>query len=99
MEAIILSKEQFLEINNRLDEISNHLSTKTTNSEQFIDNTDFLQLMKISKRTAQNWRDEGKIGFSQVGGKIYYQYADIEEFLKQHYKRAFSRDIKSKLGL
>ena len=98
MEAIILSKEQFQEINNRLDEISKHLTGKQTDPDQFVDNNDFLQLMKISKRTAQNWRDEGKIAFSQVGGKIYYRYGDIEELLKQHYNRAFAPDFKTKIG-
>ena len=78
MEAIILSKEQYQDINKRLDDISKSLSAKGPNPEEFVDNNDFLQLMKISKRTAQNWRDEGKIAFSQVGGKIYYRYGDIE---------------------
>lgn len=98
MEAIIFSKEQFQEISKRLDDISNRLSAKGTDPDQFVDNTDFLQLMKISKRTAQNWRDEGKIAFSQVGGKIYYRYGDIEELLKQHYNRAFAPEFKSKSG-
>jgi hypothetical protein len=98
MEAIILSKEQFQDLNKRLDEITNRLSTKEVNPEQFVDNNDFLQLMKISKRTAQNWRDEGKIAFSQVGGKIYYRYGDIEELLKQHYNRAFAPNFKSNSG-
>ncbi len=98
MEAIIFSKEQFQELNKRLDEIANHLSAKGTDPNQFVDNTDFLELMKISKRTAQSWRDEGKIAFSQVGGKIYYRYGDIEELLKQHYNRAFAPEFKSKSG-
>ena len=54
--------------------------------------------MNISKRTAQNWRDEGKIAFSQIGGKIYYRYGDIEALLKQHYNRAFLPTLKTKSG-
>lgn len=96
MEAIILSKEQFQQINNRLDEIAKNINVKEINPNEFVDNTDFLELMKISKRTAQSWRDEGKIAFSQVGGKIYYRYGDIQELLKQHYNRAFSPDFKNK---
>jgi len=68
------------------------------NPEQFVDNDKFVQLMNISKRTSQKWRDEGKIAFSQIGGKIYYRYGDIEAFLKQHYNRAFSPDFISKTG-
>lgn len=98
MEAIILSKEQFQELNNRLDEISKNITGKQNNPEQFVDNDDFIQLMKISKRTAQNWRDEGKIAFSQIGGKIYYRYGDIEELLKQHYNRAFAPEFKTKIS-
>jgi 3-methyladenine DNA glycosylase Tag len=92
MEAIILSKEQFLELSNRLKEISDGLNSKTQNpSEKFIDNQEFLMLMKISKRTAQTWRDEGKISFSQVGAKIYYKLSDVESLLNNHYNKAFAR--------
>jgi len=92
MEAIILSKEQFLEISGCLNEIRNRLDSKSQSpSEKFIDNQEFLMLMKISKRTAQTWRDEGKISFSQVGAKIYYKLSDVESLLNNHYKKAFAR--------
>ncbi|HEY4788320.1 MAG TPA: helix-turn-helix domain-containing protein [Bacteroidales bacterium] len=98
MEEIIFSKEQYQELSKRLDDISNNLSLKGPNPDQFVDNDKFVQLMNISKRTAQNWRDEGKIAFSQIGGKIYYRYGDIEELLKQHYNRAFAPEFKTKIG-
>ena len=98
MEEIILSKEQYQELSKRLDVIVSNLSLMGPNPEQFVDNDKFVQLMNISKRTAQNWRDEGKIAFSQIGGKIYYRYGDIEELLKQHYNRAFAPDFKTKSG-
>jgi hypothetical protein len=47
--------------------------------------------MKISKRTAQTWRDEGKISFSQVGSKIYYKLSDVEKLLQTHYNKSFSK--------
>ena len=49
--------------------------------------------MQISKRTAQTWRDEGKISFSQIGNKIYYLESDVEELLKGNYIKAFQRRI------
>lgn len=54
----------------------------------FIDNEDFIRLMKISKRTAQNWRDSGTIAFSQIGNKIYYKSSDIEDLLRKNYNLA-----------
>ena len=49
------------------------------------DNQEFMKLMNISKRTAQQWRDNNIIGFSQVGNKIYYSLTDILNLLKENY--------------
>ena len=50
----------------------------------FLDNQDFLMLMNVSKRTAQQWRTDGVIAFSQVGAKIYYRMSDVLDMLEQH---------------
>ena len=51
----------------------------------FFDNQEFMQLMNISKRTAQLWRDTKLIGFCQIGSKIYYCLLDIQNLLKENY--------------
>ena len=51
-----------------------------------LDNADFIQLFKISARTAQNWRDEGLIEYSQVKGKIFYRVEDVEKLLNRSRK-------------
>ncbi len=90
MEAVILSKEQFSNLQNTLEELKVKIDTISKKPQEvFVDNQEFLFLMKISKRTAQTWRDEGKISFSQVGNKIYYKMADVEELLQKHYVKAF----------
>ena len=73
--------EQFNNIEQRLKKIQ-------YNNDVFLDNQEFLQVMNISKRTAQSWRDEGIISFSQVGSKIYYRFSDIEELLNKNYKKS-----------
>ena len=90
MNAVILTQEQYNEIITRIDEIKSEIKGNTkTNSDEFVDNADFIKLMNISKRTAQAWRDEGKISFSQVGGKIYYKMSDVQELLNHNYNPAF----------
>ncbi len=92
MEAIILSKEQYNALAASIEEIKAKLDKQNKNPEEvFIDNQEFLLMMKISKRTAQTWRDEGKISFSQVGNKIYYKLADVEELLQKHYVKSFKK--------
>jgi hypothetical protein len=92
MEAVILTKEQFNTMLASIEEIKSKLDKQNKNPEEtFLDNQEFLLLMKISKRTAQTWRDEGKISFSQVGNKIYYKLADVEELLEKHYVKSFKK--------
>ena len=92
MEAVILSKEQFNVLTGSIEEIKTKIDNQNKKPQEvFVDNQEFLFLMKISKRTAQTWRDEGKISFSQVGNKIYYKMVDVEALLNKHYNKAFKK--------
>ncbi|MFW2135486.1 helix-turn-helix domain-containing protein [Chryseobacterium sp. TY4] len=59
--------------------------------ETYLDNKQFMEMLKISPRTAQTWRDEGKISFSQVGNKIYYKLSDIERTMQEYYNKSFAK--------
>ena len=90
MEAIILSKEQFDALMSKIDDIHHKINTKNQPKQDvFLDNEEFIKMMKISRRTAQTWRDEGKVSFSQVGNKIYYKLSDVEKLLQEHYNKSF----------
>lgn len=92
MEAVILSKDQFEALMTKIEEVSTKLDSRINQKqESFVDNKQFLELMGISPRTAQTWRDEGKIAFSQVGNKIYYKMSDIEKTLQNYYNRSFAK--------
>ncbi|QIG88507.1 helix-turn-helix domain-containing protein [Chryseobacterium sp. POL2] len=92
MEAIILSKDQFDGLMFKVNEISEKLNSKNNPKQDvFLDNEEFLKMMKISRRTAQTWRDEGKISFSQVGNKIYYKLSDVEKTLQNYYNKSFAK--------
>jgi hypothetical protein len=90
MEAVILTSEQYNNLVNRLDNLNGKLEENSKNPQNFfLDNQEFIQLMNISKRTAQTWRDEGKVSFSQIGSKIYYKMKDVEVLLDKNYNKAF----------
>lgn len=92
MQAVILSQSEFDKLIQKMEEIhSVLLNRNTTTPDEVISNQDFVRMMKISKRTAQTWRDEGKIAFSQVGGKIYYNRSDIQKFLSKNHNPSFKR--------
>lgn len=55
---------------------------------QIIDNSQFIELMGISQKLAQTWRDTGVVSFSQIGNKIYYRLSDIQELLNKTYRKS-----------
>ena len=84
-------EERIENILNRLDEqmtivIANlKLNEKIDPEDVFFDNGEFMKLMNISKRTAQEWRNKKIILCSQVGNKIYYRLSDIQKLLNDNY--------------
>lgn len=70
----------------KMEELIREFKIQQVKDPQFIilDNADFIQMFKISSRTAQNWREEGLIEYAQVKGKIYYSITDIKNFLQKH---------------
>lgn len=84
---IIVLHEEIEQILQRLEKIEEAVRIRQKSPEQtFFDNQEFLQVMNISKRTAQSWRDAKLIAYSQIGSKIYYSMTDIMELLQKHYK-------------
>lgn len=92
MEFVVINKEDLDNLFKKLNDI--HLKIGSNDFGvlgSYIDNDEFIKLMKISKRTAQTWRDDGAIAFHQYGNKIYYQLADIQDFLKRTRKPVLYR--------
>lgn len=46
--------------------------TPHLNGEKYLTNREVCQLLRISSRTLQNWRETGKIKFIRLNGKILY---------------------------
>lgn len=87
MKRIVVYPEELQLIFDRLDRIEATLIAKQKQPENpFLDSQEFIQLMNISKRTAQAWRDQNIIPYSQVGSKIYYRMSDIQKLLDEHYQ-------------
>jgi len=48
-----------------------------------------MEMMNVSRRTVQNYRDEGKISYSQDGRKILYPKESIEKYLRENMIKAY----------
>lgn len=93
MEVITIESAAFREIIQNLHEIK-ALHQKNNSpgplSENWLDIPETCELLKVSKRTLQAYRDDGILPFSQIGGKIYFRASDIEAHLIKHYKKPFN---------
>lgn len=57
--------------------------TPHLNGEKYLTNREVCQLLRISSRTLQNWRDTGKIPFIKLKEKILYKESEILAFIKK----------------
>lgn len=90
MEFIQITEKDYKALIERLDSLNEKLSANKQSPEDIIfDNADVLKILKVSRRTLQQWRTDGVISFSQVGSKLYYTQKDINEFIQRHYQKRF----------
>lgn len=57
---------------------------------KYLTTTEAASVLKVSKRTLQRWRDEGRIGFIKVAGKVFFRWVDIEEMMNRNYHPPFA---------
>jgi len=91
MEANSL-KAYLKKLNTKLEKIELKLSSigiKEEHFDKWLDNDQVCQILRISKRTLQNYRDNGILPFSQFKDKILYKAEDIQNHLEKNYKKAF----------
>ena len=84
--------EAFQKLNEKLDQIDRRLGQTPAQplSATWLDINETSLLLRVSKRTLQNYLDNGILPFSQVGSKIYFKMSEIEDHLRTHYVKAFN---------
>ena len=57
--------------------------------EHYLTDRELSQRLKISRRTLQDYRNNGILPYRQLGGKILYRESDIERVLQSCYRGKF----------
>lgn len=100
MEVIEKNSIEITSILQMIDEIYKaHLyykefSKPLLNGEQFLDNKELSELLHISQRSLQDYRDHGKIPFYKLEGKILYKQSEsfILKFLAENYYESWKEE-------
>lgn len=73
-------------LNTTVENIADKVSDLSSDPRHIIlSNKELPELLKVSSRTIQKWRDEGKIGYSKIGREIFYRMSDILLMLDSNY--------------
>jgi hypothetical protein len=60
------------------------------NEEHFLNNRQVCQMLNISQRSLQDYRDKGLIDFYKLEGKILYAESDVLKLLNNNYCQAWN---------
>ena len=83
----MLTLAEFQAFEKRIEKLLRSLENRCTNfgmKERWLDNQEVKQLLRISPRTLQSYRDKGILPFSKLGGKFFYRASDVEKLLEQN---------------
>ena len=94
-ELINKDSEWIIHFMGSLDRLLDNVEHLTSNyrptlgGERFFTDKEVSARLKVSRRTLQDYRNEGRIAYIQLGGKILYRESDIERMLADGYRSAY----------
>lgn len=88
MEVITIESRAFKQLMDKLEALSEYVHSMErpieNEDEIWVGSQEICQFLKISERTLQRLRANGKITYSCMGGKYYYQIGQIKKLLRTH---------------
>lgn len=88
MEVITIESRAFKLLVEKLEALSEYVYSMErpieNEDENWVGSQEICQFLKISERTLQRLRTNGKITYSCIGGKCYYQIGQIKKLLQTH---------------
>lgn len=59
------------------------------NGERLLTDAELSEMLKVSRRTLQEYRNARLVSFIELRGKTLYRESDIERMLEQNYRKAY----------
>ena len=58
-------------------------------NDELLTDKEVAHIMKVSRRTLQDYRNNGILSYIQVGGKILYRTSDVQRTIMSGFKEAY----------
>lgn len=97
MEINIITKEDdgIKKALKQLEKIKNQMKVIHKNNrpsfynERYYTDVELSERLHVSRRTLQEWRSRGLIGYLNIGGKSLYRESEIEKLLNDNYHSSY----------
>lgn len=76
------------DLSNRVEKIRDN-NKPSLDGERYYTDKELAVKLKVSRRSLQDYRNNGILPYTQVGGKILYRASDIERMLMDGYREAY----------
>jgi len=73
-----------LELLEEIKKLLNNQSGSGSGSKKWLKSTEVMKLLQISPGTLQNFRINGNLPFTRIGGSIYYDADEINKILMEN---------------
>lgn len=95
MKTITFKDQQILALHKSLELVSAAMKNALDkckpifNGESYLTNKYLSRILKISRRTLQDYRSNGIISYIMLGGKVLYRESDVQKMLDNAYYKAW----------
>lgn len=89
------SRELLQALNNALPYIEHVLKTHKPlfDGERYLTSEELCSILKISRRTLQDYRNNGFLPFIQLPGKVLFRESDIRKVLEERFRPAYGGSL------
>lgn len=83
---VMIPQEEWQSLNDKLDRLAEMIKNRNTTdrNSEWLESETARELLGVSPKAWQNYRDQRVIPFSQIGRKIYINRADLNADLRRH---------------
>ena len=82
--VVVIPKEAWENIVRTLEDLKTKVVSLSQKDDDWLDSKTVQEMLGISSRQFQKYRNERRISFSQFGRKIYVKRSDLNDFLERN---------------
>lgn len=85
MEYVAIEKNEYEQLIGSIKKAATEIRTiaeECSINSEWVENSELAEILRLSKRQLQGYRERGVLGFSTIGRKIYYRRTGVEKLIK-----------------